>query len=193
MAAYHAVLIHFPIALWMTATLAILLRAVSDGPLATAVDRALVPLLTLGLVFGVIAYLVGTLVWPWGTISSTPLGRNHVLLASWTLAYWALILVTRWLQGEAVWQGVSRWIMAGLALLGAVLLGITGTLGGHLVGIYTDVAGALRLLGWEVYTTFYVPTVTLWLIAAAVIVLLGLGVWGLRQTGTEAPGGSSPA
>jgi len=181
MAAYHVVLIHFPIALWMTATLAILLRAVSDGPLATAVDRALVPLLTLGLAFGIAAYLVGTLVWPRQTISSTPLGRNHVLLASWTLAYWALILVTRWLRGEAVWQGVSRWIMAGLALLGAVLLGLTGTLGGHLVGIYTDVAGALRLLRWEVYTTFYVPTVTLWVIGVAVIVLTGLGIWGFRQ------------
>ena len=34
MAAYHVVLVHFPIALWMTATLAILFRAVSDGPLA---------------------------------------------------------------------------------------------------------------------------------------------------------------
>jgi hypothetical protein len=48
--------------------------------------------------------------------------------------------------------------MAGLALLGSVLLGITGTLGGHLVGIYTDVAAVLRWLGWEVYTTFYVPS-----------------------------------
>jgi hypothetical protein len=193
MAAYHVVLVHFPIALWMTATLAILWRAVSDGPLAMAVDRALVPLLTLGLLFGIAAYLVGTQVWPWETITSTPLGRNHVLLASWTLAYWALILVTRWLKGEAVWQGVSRWIMAGLALLGAALLGITGTLGGHLVGIYTDVAGALRFLGWEVYTTFYVPTTTLWIIVAAAVVLLGLGIWGFRQADGGAHGESSPA
>jgi uncharacterized membrane protein len=34
MAPYHVVLVHFPIALWMTATLAIVIRALSDGPLA---------------------------------------------------------------------------------------------------------------------------------------------------------------
>jgi hypothetical protein len=97
MAGYHAVLVHFPIALLMTATLAILLRAVSEGPLARAVDRALVPLLGVGVLSGVVAYGVGLLVWPWEAISSTPLGRNHMLLATWTVAYWALLLATRWI------------------------------------------------------------------------------------------------
>jgi len=178
MAAYHAVLVHFPIALLMTATLAILVRAVFDGPLAQAVDRALVPLMAVGLLAGLVAYVVGLSVWPWQAISSTPLGRNHMPVATWTLAYWALLLATRWIQGEAVWQGAMRWIMAGLAILGSGLLGITGTLGGHLVGIYTEVSEILRLLGWEVYTTFYVPTATLVVIGVAAIVLIGLGVWG---------------
>jgi hypothetical protein len=180
MAAYHVVLVHFPIALWMTATLAILWRAVSDGPLAKAVDRALVPLLTLGLISGIAAYLVGTQVWPWETISATPLGRNHMLLASWTTAYWALLLVTRWLNGEAVWEGIMRWVMAGLAVLGSILLGITGTLGGHLVGIYTEVSAVLRWLGWEVYTTYYVPDLTLAVIVIAAFVLAAIGIWGPR-------------
>lgn len=178
MAAYHVVLVHFPIALWMTATLAIIWRALSDGPLAKAIDRALVPLLTIGLVSGVVAFGVGLMVWPWETVSSTPMGRNHMLLASWTVAYWALLLAMRWLQGEAVWEGAMRWVMAGLALLGSVLLGITGTLGGHLVGIYTQVSDALRPLGWEVYTTFYVPTFTLAAIGAVTLLMIGLGIWG---------------
>jgi hypothetical protein len=181
MAAYHVVLVHFPIALWMTATLAIVLRAVYDGPLSRAVDRALVPLLTLGFLSGVAAYAVGLMVWPWETISSSPLGRNHMLLATWTLAYWTLLLVTRWMQGEAVWHGMTRWVMAGLAVLGSVLLGITGTLGGHLVGIYTDVSAVLRLMGWEVYTTFYVPNITLVLIVAGTVALAALGIWGARE------------
>lgn len=181
MAAYHVVLVHFPIALWMTATLAILVRALSDGPLAQAVDRALVPLLTLGLVAGIAAYSVGLMVWPWEAISATPLGRNHMLLASWTTAYWALMLVTRWIQGERVWQGVGRWVMAGLAVLGSALLGITGTLGGHLVGIYTDVSQLLRLMGWEVYTTFYVPDSTLAVLVLTSVLLLAIGVW-VRKT-----------
>ena len=184
MAPYHAVLIHFPIALWMTATLAILFRAFSDGALAKAVDRALVPLLTIGLISGVAAFAVGLMVWPWEAISSTPLGRNHVLLASWTVAYWTLLLITRWLRGEAVWQGASRWVMGGLALLGSLLLGITGTLGGHLVGIYTELSQVLRLLGWEVFTTFYVPNVTLAVIGVITLLLIGLGLWGRRAGST---------
>jgi hypothetical protein len=104
-----------------------------------------------------------------------------MLLATWTLAYWALMLVIRWTQGEAIWEGASRWIMAGLAILGSALLGITGTLGGHLVGIYTEVSEALRFLGWEVYTTYYVPNVTLAAILIAAAVLAAIGLLGKRQ------------
>ncbi len=70
--------------------------------------------------------------------------------------------------------------MAALALLGSALLGITGTLGGHLVGVYTEVSEVLRLFGWEVYRTFYVPTFTLVAIAAAAIALVAIGLWGAR-------------
>lgn len=177
MAPYHVLMVHFPIALWMTATLAILLRAFSDGPLAKAVDRALVPLLGISLIFGIIAFSMGLIVWPWETISASALGRNHVLTASWTVTYWAAVLFVRWRRGEAVWNGMTRWIMAGLALLGSALLGITGTLGGHLVGIYTEVSVALRMLGWDVYTTYYVPDMTLVAIGVIAALLLGLGWW----------------
>lgn len=175
MAGYHVVLVHFPIALWMTAALAIIFRAFSDGPLAQSVDRALVPLLAAGLVFGLAAYLIGLFVWPFETITASPLGRNHLLLASWTTAYWALLLVLRWRCGLAIWQGAMRFITAGLAMVGAVLLGITGTLGGHLIGVYTEVSQVLRALGWEVYTTFYVPNTTLIAIGVAVLALLLIG------------------
>jgi hypothetical protein len=182
MAAYHSVLVHFPIALLMTATLAIFVRAVSDGPLAMAIDRALVPLLAVGVLSGVVAFVVGLLVWPWEALSGTPLGRNHMLLATWTLSYWTLLLVARWTIGEAIWDGMTRWVMAGLAFLGSALLGITGTLGGHLVNNYTELSEVLRLFGWEVFTTFYVPNLTLAAIVIAAIVLAALGIWGRRQT-----------
>ncbi len=186
MAAYHVVLVHFPIALWMTATLAILFRAVSSGPLALAIDRALVPLLALGLVMGIAAYVVGLLVWPWEALSATPMGRNHMLLATWTVAYWALLLVTRWVQGEAVWSGPTRWVMAGLAILGSALLGVTGTLGGHLIGVYTEVVDVLRLLGWEVYTTFYLPNLTLLIVVLASVLLVLMGWLGSRKESARA-------
>jgi hypothetical protein len=97
------------------------------------------------------------------------------------VASWALLLATRWIQGEAVWDGIMRWVMAGLAILGSVLLGITGTLGGHLVGIYTEVSDVLRLLGWEVYTTYYVPNVTLAVIVIAAIILMAIGMVARRR------------
>lgn len=175
MAPYHVVMVHFPIALWMTATLAILLRAFSDGQLAKAVGRALVPLLSISLIFGIAAFSIGLLVWPWETISSTPLGRNHVLTASWTVTYWAVVLFVLWRRGETVWVGMTRWVMAGLALLGSALLDITGTLGGHLVGIYTEVSDVLRLLGWEVFTTYYVPNMTLVALVVISVLLLTIG------------------
>ncbi len=182
MAAYHVVMVHFPIALWMTATLAILWRAVSSGPVALAIDRALVPLLVVGLISGVLAITVGRLAWSWEAISTSPMGRNHVLLAIWTTTYWALMLATRWIQGEAIWDGPGRWVMAGLAVLGSGLLGVTGTLGGHLSGIYTDLAKVLRMLGWEVHRTFYVPNMTLGIILVATLLLLAIGGMASRRT-----------
>lgn len=175
MAAYHVVLVHFPIALWMTATLAILWRSVSDGPVALAVDRALLPLLSIGLASGLAAIAVGAMVWPWDAVTTSPMGRNHILLAVWTTSYWALMLATRWIQGEAVWNGPGRWVMAALAVLGSGLLAITGTLGGHLAGIYTDLAKVLRAFGWEVHRTFYVPDVTLAAIGGTALALLVIG------------------
>jgi hypothetical protein len=74
-----------------------------------------------------------------------------------------------------------RWVMAGLAILGSVLLGITGTLGGHLVGVYTEVSEALRFFGWEVYTTYYVPNSTLVVILIAAVILVAIGVLGRRR------------
>ncbi|BDG71746.1 hypothetical protein [Roseomonas fluvialis] len=181
MAAYHILIVHFPIALLTVAMLAILLRAVSTGRLALAVDHALVPLLAIGVVSSAVAFGIGMLVWPFDAISTSPLGRNHILSASWTLAYWALLLAVRWRAGEAVWEGPSRWVMVGLALLGSLLLTITGTLGGHLTGTPTAASQALRAMGWEVYTTYYVPDGTLWAIGGACLVLLGIGLVARRQ------------
>lgn len=180
MAAYHILLVHFPIALLTVATLAILLRAVSAGRLAVAVDHALVPLLAVGVASTAAAFAAGFMVWPFEALSASPLGRNHMLAASWTLAYWTLMLVLRWRAGEAVWSGLTRWVMVGLALLGSLLLTITGTLGGHLTGTPTPVSQALRAMGWEVYTTFYVPDLTLIVLAGSAFLLLALGLLGRR-------------
>ncbi len=176
MSAYHIVSVHFPTALWMASSLLILIRALSTGTLGQACDRALPVFLVLGVVFGLLAYGIGLLVWPWETVASTPMGRNHMLTATWSLAFFTLLAVIRLLHGPAVWQGLTRWVMLVLSGVGVVLVGVTGTLGGHLLGNYTDLSRILLELGWDVYTTYYVPTWTLGALAGLSLALVVLGL-----------------
>lgn len=180
MNAYHVMLVHFPIALWSTAALIILYRAFSASTLAQAADRVLAPLILVGTLLGAIAFAVGLLVWSIDAVSSSPLARNHVLLASWTLAYWTLVWLVRWRGGERVWHGMWRWTLLGLAGLGMGLQTITGTLGGYLAGNPSAVSEVLRRLGWEVFTTFYLPDWVIGLVIVTSLVLAALGFAGRR-------------
>lgn len=182
MAPYHVVLVHFPIAFLTTATLFILLRVFSDGPLARATDRTLVPLILLGVGIGLVAFAVGLSIWPLETVSSSPLARNHILMATWTLAYWTVVAITRWRVGPTIWDGAGRWVMLLLALFGAAALTVTGTLGGHLAGTATAIAQIVRATGWEIYTTYYLPDATLAIVAGAVVLLLAVGWMGRRAS-----------
>lgn len=180
MGPYHVMLVHFPIALWTTAALIILLRTFSDGTLARAADGALTLLLFLGAVTGALAFAVGLMVWPTEAATSSPLARNHMLLAGWSLAYWIVLWIVRWRGGEHVWQGLWKWVMLGLAGLGIGLQTITGTLGGYLVGNPSAVSEIVRRLGWEVFTTFYLPNWVLVLLVISVPVMIALGFAGKR-------------
>lgn len=185
MSAYHVMLVHFPIALWSTAALIILYRAFSASTLAQAADRVLAPLILVGTLLGAIAFAVGLPVWSIDAVSSSPLARNHVLLASWALAYWTLVWLIRWRGGERVWHGKWRWTLLGLAGLGMGLQTITGTLGGYLAGNPSAVSAVLRRLGWEVFTTFYLPDWVIGVVIVTSLVLAGLGFAG-RRAGTAA-------
>lgn len=180
MAACHVVLVHFPIALWLGAALLIFLRVVNDGPVGHAADRALPVFLSLGFVSGAVAWGVGTRVWDWQALSGTPMGRNHMLTATWSLACFTLLMITRLMQGDALWHGMARWVMLVLSGVGVVLVGITGTLGGPLVGNYTPVGQLLRWLGWEIYTTYYVPNLTIGLLVALSVIMAALAIWAKR-------------
>lgn len=176
MAPYHVVLVHFPTALWLGSALLIFLRVIDSGALGRAADRALPVFLVLGVIFGLAAYVVGLLVWPWEALTSSPMGRNHALTATWSLAYFTLLTVIRLKHGDALWHGMARFVMLILSGIGVVLVGVNGTLGGHLIGVYTDVGEVLRWLGWEVYSTYYVPNRTVALLVALGVVMAGLGL-----------------
>ncbi len=180
MGPYHAIMVHFPVALWTVAAGIIIFRALSGGILARAFDRVLVPLLVTSVVTGLMAYVLGLLVWPPETLQSTPLGRNHMMAATWSLFFWTAVLFLRWRAGERVWEDfTSRLIMVGLGALGAALLTITGTLGGHLHGAPAYLSEILRMLGLNVYRTYYVPT---WVLAATVLPIVAMPVLALAAS-----------
>lgn len=177
MGPYHAIMVHFPVALWTVASAIVIFRALSGSPLARAFDRVLMPLLVLGVVTGLVAYALGQLVWPPETLQSTPLGRNHMMAATWSLFCWTAVLYLRWRAGEEVWaSSTSRAAMLSLGLLGAALLAATGTLGGHLHGAPAYLSEIVRMFGWDVYKTHYVPTWVLCVLALVIVAMPALAI-----------------
>ena len=183
MGPYHAIMVHFPVALWLVASGIVFFRALSDGPLARNFDRVLVPLLLVGVATGIASYGLGLLVWSPDTLQTTPLGRNHMIAASWSLCSWTAVLFLRWRAGEQVWEGITnRLIMVGLGVLGATQLAATGTLGGHLHGAPAYLSELLRPFGWDVYQTFYLPTWMLALLAAVIVAMPVLAIVATRAS-----------
>jgi hypothetical protein len=179
-------MVHFPVALWIVASAIVIFRALSDSPLALAFDRVLMPFLVLGVATGVVAYTLGQLVWPPDTLQSTPLGRNHMMTATWSLACWSVVLFLRWRVGERVWDGLAnRLVMLILGALGGLLLAATGTLGGHLHGAPAYLSEIVRMLiSWDVYETHYIPN---WALGVLAVVIVAMPVLAIVASRTPNP------
>jgi hypothetical protein len=178
MGPYHAIMVHFPVALWFVASGIVIFRALSDSELARAFDRVLMTFLVLGALSGLVAYTLGQFVWPPDTLQSTPLGRNHMMTATWSLACWSAVLYVRWRAGERVWDGaVNRLAMLVIGMLGALLLAATGTLGGHLHGAPAYLSEIVRMLiRWDVYQTHYIPNWALGVIAVVIVAMPAMAI-----------------
>ncbi|HET9694302.1 MAG TPA: DUF2231 domain-containing protein [Steroidobacteraceae bacterium] len=181
MGPYHAIMVHFPVAFWIVSCGIVIYRACSDATLARALDRVLPVLLVIGLLTGVVAYVMGQFVWSPAAVQKTPLGRNHMIGATWTLSSWAAVLYLRWRAGEFVWcSPVHRVVMATLGIVGGVQLAVTGTLGGHLHGAPAQLSDLLRVIGFDVYTTLYLPTWALIVVLGATVAMPVLAVLATR-------------
>ncbi|PWV75853.1 DUF2231 domain-containing protein [Halomonas sp. A11-A] len=178
MTGMHHMLVHFPLGLWALATLMILVGALLPGRLAELSRAALLPVLVLSLLGALAAIVTGFLVWPLEASTHSPLTRNHILMAFWSLGIFTMLTVLVWRAGEAAFDGARRWVLVLLALIGGLLFATAGTLGGHLVGAPTLFSDILGLLGWEVYTTFYSP---LWVVVVMVIIGIAAGGLGLKS------------
>lgn len=178
---YHILVVHFPIALWLTAYLFILIRTFSDSELAVRLQRAVWPILLLGSIAGVVAYGLGLAIYPFSAISQSPLGRNHIMLATWTLSYWIVMGTIGYRFRRDLFDGAQRWVTFAIATIGAIVVAITGTLGGSLNGTPSLVTKSLGLIGWNVYMTFYLPTWMLAVYGAGAILLIAIGIAGRRR------------
>ena len=178
---YHILMAHFPVALWMAAYLFILIRCLSDGQFAVRLQKAIWPLAALGTLAGFVTYGLGLTIYPWSAITESPLGRNHIMLATWTLSYWTVMSVLGYRFRRHLFEGAQRWITLLLATIGALVITITGTLGGSLGGTPSLVTKSLSWIGWDVYMTFYLPTWMLVTFGAGAIALIAIGVIGRRR------------
>jgi hypothetical protein len=170
-------LVHFPLGFWALATLMILIGALLPGRMAELSRAALLPVLVLSLLAALVAIASGLLVWPIEASTSSPLARNHILTALWSLGVFSMLTVLVWRAGNTAFDGARRWVLLLLALIGISIFATTGTIGGHLVGATTQFSELLKLFGWDVYHTFFVPT---WVIAVMVLIGIVCAVLGLK-------------
>lgn len=180
--AYHILVVHFPVALWLVSYLFILFRTFSDSELAVRLQKSIWPLLFLASLAGIVAYGLGLLIYPWSAITQSPLGRNHIMLATWTLSYWTVMGILGYSYRRFLFEGGQRWITFALATIGAAVVTITGTLGGSLAGTPSLVTKSLGLIGWNVYMTFYLPDWMLVLYGAGAVLLVAIGIYGRRKS-----------
>jgi hypothetical protein len=179
---YHILVAHFPVGLWVTAYLFILIRTFSDSTIAVQLQKAIWPVAALGTLAGFVTYGLGTTIYPWSAITESPLGRNHILLATWTLSYWTVMSVLGYRFRRHLFEGAQRWVTFALATIGAIVITITGTLGGSLTGTPSLVTKSLSWIGWNVYMTFYLPTwmLVVYFAGAALLIAIGIAGWKRR-------------
>ncbi|SFX74574.1 DUF2231 domain-containing protein [Marinospirillum alkaliphilum] len=179
----HAMLVHFPLAFWALATLMILAGVFLSGRFAELSRAGLLPVLVFSLLGAVAGLVSGWLVWPAEANLYSPLARNHILMAIWSLAIYSSITLLIWRFGALMFQGTQRWALVVLALAGGLLFAITGTLGGHLAGSPTHFSQLLAAFGWTVYETFYVPDAVL--VALLLLAIIAAGVGLTAKTGDK--------
>ena len=178
---YHILVAHFPVGLWVTAYLFILIRSLSDSTIAVQVEKAIWPVAALGTLAGFVTYGLGLTIYPWSAITESPLGRNHILLATWTLSYWTVMVVLAYRFRRYLFEGGQRWVTLALATVGVLVITITGTLGGSLTGTPSLVTKSLSWIGWNVYMTFYLPNWMLAVYFAGAVLLIVIGIIGWRR------------
>lgn len=125
----HPLVVHFPVALWLTSLLFDMWYWWRKNPFAARAGRLLVGLGLAGALASVAAGFAdyARLVTLGVGESFVKAHQTHALLAYGSVAAYALNLASRWRRAEP-----SRWWQALLGVAGAVLIALTGWFGGEL-------------------------------------------------------------
>ena len=126
---YHPLVVHFPVALWLTSFLFDVLFAVKKQPFFAAVSRFLVGLGVLGAGCSIGAGFVDYVPLVASGVGQAFIDQHRVqsVLAYVTTALYAGLFLARWRWGRLP-QGLSL----SAAVVGAVLISVTGYLGGEI-------------------------------------------------------------
>lgn len=184
MAPYHHMMAHFPIALMSLTFMLILLRIFTSSEAVRKLEaNFLIYGLGIGIVGGVAAMVTGLLIWPAEAPLTATMGRNKILMASWTIAVWTMVLALLWYVGNRIWEGTGRYLMLGLGAFGLILAATTGTLGGHLLGSPSRLSGVLNQFGWNIYQTYFAPSWVIVILVVVGITGIALGLLAGRKPG----------
>ena len=128
----HPIIVHFPIALLITAILFEVLELVLKQDF---LRKASTWLLGLGFLGGLVATATGVLAEEAAEDSGVPESaiELHESLAFATLGAFALMIAIRWLQRK---RNIPHNVLLAVGLIGVALLGLTGYFGGDLVYRY---------------------------------------------------------
>jgi uncharacterized membrane protein len=134
--AQHVVLVHFPIALTITAIVFEWLAALRPGPRSTALSAAAYWNVTVAAATSVAAVATGVLAWQW-QLAGAPLKGTLLLHALFGGASAGGIVLLWWLRFRQRGQSGATLGLAYVALTVIVLLLVTAT--GHLGGFVSGV------------------------------------------------------
>ncbi|MFZ5862467.1 MAG: DUF2231 domain-containing protein [Nitrospirota bacterium] len=128
----HPIIVHFPIALLITA---IVLGALELVLKRDALREAATWLLGFGFMGGLVAAATGILAEEAAEEGGVPEGaiETHESLAFAALAVFALLIVIRWLQRK---RSIPNSVFLAIGVIGVVLIALTGYFGGDLVYRY---------------------------------------------------------
>ena len=182
MNAYHGMLVHFPMALLLLASVLILIQIWLKQMNSYLMSVRL--LLLLGLLSGILSIVIGFMIWPMEAYLHSPNARNHILATACSMfGYLMLYFIYR--ANIKPGDLASKLILSLYVLTVSFLLILTGTLGGNLAGNPSGLPALLKSLGWDLNYTMYLSNIGLALTMLISLIIIASSFMGSKNKGAR--------